>query len=244
MKQQLTITTCFVIIASVTCSKHRFISSTFVPPAAPTLATNSPASIDAVKARKRAVATGYVVPSAKNKQRGGGPLFAKKKKAPAGKKKVQVKLLKYVEGTGRMGDIVMVAPAFYENMLKKTGSGILITDDEVEKESSEKAAKEKAQLDLATDLKSKIEDISLVIPKKVGKDGHLFGAVGKKVLFNELKSKFPKGALGGKQVKILEMKDEEGKSLDHDIKETGEYTATISLLKDMSADFKVSVVEE
>eukprot|EP00957_Ditylum_brightwellii_P171059 13022192-Ditylum_brightwellii.AAC.1 len=159
MKQSFMITTCLALVASVNSAQHRFISSTFVPPAVPSVVSSAPAPVDIAKVRQRAIATGYIVPAATDVRRG-GPLYAKKK-APPAKKKVQVKLLKYVEGIGSIGEVVMVAPAFFENKLKRSGSGVLISDEDVQKETSEKEAKAKAQLELATDLKAKIEEINL-----------------------------------------------------------------------------------
>ena len=71
-------------------------------------------------------------------KRDGLPLYAKKKKkdTTVGKSgKIQVKLLKYVAGTGSAGEVIMVAPAFFANKLQKTGSAVRISDDDVEKES-------------------------------------------------------------------------------------------------------------
>mmetsp|Transcript_4868 Transcript_4868/g.9279 ORF Transcript_4868/g.9279 Transcript_4868/m.9279 type:complete len:259 (+) Transcript_4868:142-918(+) len=180
--------------------------------------------------------------------RNGGPLlFAKKSKdTTAGKSgKIQVKLLKHVAGTGSAGDIIMVAPAFFMNKLQKTGSAVRITDEEVQQECTEKAQQDKEARDLANQLKEKLETINLVLSKKAGPDGHLFGGIGYKVIFSELEKEFPKGALGAKYIKITVVKDKNsGELLNHDIKSVGDYTVTISLLKDISADFGLTVKNE
>jgi len=176
--------------------------------------------------------------------RNGLPLFSKKKKkdANAGKSgKIQVKLLKHIAGTGSAGDIISVAPAFFANKLQKSGSAVKITDEEVEKDKALKAGQDKDAQDLANVLKEKFENITLELPKKAGPDGKLFGGISYKTIFGELKKEFPKGALDAKYIKITDMKDEDGSPLKHDIKAVGDYTATISLLKGVSTDFKVTI---
>mmetsp|Transcript_23122 Transcript_23122/g.35679 ORF Transcript_23122/g.35679 Transcript_23122/m.35679 type:complete len:156 (-) Transcript_23122:63-530(-) len=154
-------------------------------------------------------------------------------------------MLKFVEGTGRVGDVVTVSSAFWMNRLKKTNSAVMITDSEAdaEKEASNAAAKE--ALDLANDLKAKIEDFgTLSISKKAGPDGQLFGGVGKKAVLESLAEAFPKGVLAGKAVKVVNIKDEGGSVLKHDIKEIGEYGVTLSLHAKVKVDFKVDINAE
>eukprot|EP00586_Coscinodiscus_wailesii_P011159 CAMPEP_0172495894 /NCGR_PEP_ID=MMETSP1066-20121228/79676_1 /TAXON_ID=671091 /ORGANISM="Coscinodiscus wailesii, Strain CCMP2513" /LENGTH=176 /DNA_ID=CAMNT_0013267899 /DNA_START=313 /DNA_END=843 /DNA_ORIENTATION=- len=159
--------------------------------------------------------------------------------------KVQVKLLKNIPGTGVIGDVIMVTPAFFENKLKKTQSAVRISDEEVSKEKETRAKKQKAELETANDMKDHLTDYELVLKRKAGPEGHLFGGVGKKVILEELRSGFPKGALDGKSVKISKIKDaESGEEVKQDIKEIGVFTATISLLSDIKADFSVTVEAE
>jgi len=209
-------------------------------------------------ARRRAVATGYGVETKTNaitnaiqltqKNSVTGPLFSKKIKATGSSAakggKLQVKLLKYVEGTGSIGDIVMVAPAFFENKLKRTGSAVLISDEEVDAENKKKLLLQKAQLEQALDMQKKIQEVELSMVKKAGPEGHLFGGVAKKDILEELKRKFPKGALDGKQIKIATVQRVEGEEVKADIKEVGLYTSTINLLGDITARFRVNVTAE
>jgi ribosomal protein L9 len=179
--------------------------------------------------------------------RSGGPLlFAKKSKdTTVGKGgKIQVKLLKHVAGTGSAGDVIKVAPAFFMNKLQKTGSAVRITDEEVEKECAEKAQQDKEARESAHQLKEKIDAMTLVLSKKAGPDGQLFGGIGYKAIFSELEKEFPKGALGAKYIKITSVKDDKGELLTHDIKSVGDYKVTISLLKDVAADFGLTVKNE
>lgn len=182
-------------------------------------------------------------------KRNGLPLYAKKKKkdTTVGKSgKIQVKLLKYVAGTGSAGEVIMVAPAFFANKLQKTGSAVRISDDDVEKESEVQKQKDDEATSLANDLKEKLDGKTLTLAKKAGPDGQLFGGIGYKLILSELKKDFPKGCLDAKYIKMTSIKDDgdDGKVLKHDIKTIGEYTATISLLKGVSADFQVVVTSE
>ena len=173
-------------------------------------------------------------------------LAKRKKKSPNEGKggKIQVKLLKYVEGTGSVGDVVMVAPAFFEHKLKKTKSAVRVSNEEVAQEQAEEAAQRQAELAQATDLQEKINNLDLSIPKKAGPDGTLFGGVNKKTILTHLKELYPKGTLDAKYIKITSIKGSDEKELKGDIKVIGSYTAIITLLKDISAKFKVTVVEE
>ena len=179
--------------------------------------------------------------------RNGFPLFGKKKSkdTTAGKSgKIQVKLLKHVAGTGSAGEVIMVAPSFFANKLQKSGSAVRITDEDAQKESEEKAQKEKEEKAVANDLKEKIDQLTLSLAKKSGPDGQLFGGINYKAILTSLKQDFPQGCLDAKYIKITGIKDSDGKVMKHDIKAVGDYTATISLLKGVSADFKVVVEGE
>lgn len=172
-------------------------------------------------------------------------LYSKKKDSTISKGgKIQVKLTKHVPGTGSAGDIIMVAPAFFLNKLQKTGSAVRITDDEVAKEQAEKKQHEKEAKELALDLKSKLEVMQITMAKTAGADGKLFGGIGYKAIMEELKKRFPQGCLDAKFIKIHEIKNDQNEIEKHDIKCVGDYVATISLSKDISAQFKLSIVAE
>eukprot|EP00593_Proboscia_inermis_P011083 CAMPEP_0171302548 /NCGR_PEP_ID=MMETSP0816-20121228/11951_1 /TAXON_ID=420281 /ORGANISM="Proboscia inermis, Strain CCAP1064/1" /LENGTH=154 /DNA_ID=CAMNT_0011781101 /DNA_START=316 /DNA_END=780 /DNA_ORIENTATION=+ len=154
-------------------------------------------------------------------------------------------MLKYVEGTGKIGDVVMVAPAFYENKLKKSGSAVMVTDEEVASNAAEKTAAKGKELKIAEDLKLKLNDFTLSLSKKAGPDGHLFGAIGKKLIFSELQKKFPSTPLNGKQIRIISLTGEDGSDLGkHDIKMIGDYEALIAIQSDINAKIKVIVTAD
>jgi len=172
------------------------------------------------------------------KKKGGGA------SAPASKK-MQVKLLKHVAGTGQAGQIVMVSPAFYNNKLRPTKSAEVISDEQLQQEQEEAQEQEKATRQKAIELKDKLEDTTLEITRKAGPDGQLFGGIGAKVIMEELKVKLGNDVfLDSKSVKISQMTDSDGKKMRGDIKHTGEFGAVLSLIKDITAKFTISVKPE
>jgi len=119
---------------------------------------------------------------------------------------------------------------------------VRISDEEVAKENAVNEEKNRAKNDVATATKEKIEDFELVLSKKTGPDGRLFGGVTHKLILEELGKVLPEGSLGCKQVKISGIKSEDGTDVGRDIKRTGEYKATIKLLDNISAEFGISII--
>jgi len=152
-------------------------------------------------------------------------------------------MTKHVAGTGNIGDVILVAPAFYENKLKKTQSARPVTDEEVEQQKSEQKQQQQERDAMAIKAKEQLENMKIVFEKKAGPEGHLFGGIKPKDVLLECKSKFPKKskAMEGKAVKVLGLLDEEGKDIGHDIKELGVYIATISLGSDVQAKVAITV---
>lgn len=241
-----------VVAGPSSSSSFALKTASFVPPAAPSIASSSPAPTHVINARHEAAIQGYgttatAAAAAAPPPRHQLPLWAKKKKtaSPAASKKIQVKLLKYVSGTGSAGDVVLVTPAFYNNKLRPTKSATPITDDELRAEQSEQQAQMEANSAAATKIKEQLEqdDFSLVIQKKAGPDGQLFGAVSTKVILNSLRDTVSDDYLNQKQVKIVQVA-QDGKKMRGDIKHVGDYGVNLALTKDISAKFEVSVQGE
>ena len=244
------------LLSSVTADSYS--TSAFIQPASPTNVFDTHHNIAAIQNRQQQQKlhrNPHISSSFGTKTIGINPqfgrngvplLFAKKKKdTTVGKgNKIQVKLLKHIAGTGQAGDVIMVAPAFFTNKLQKTKSAVRITDEEVAKERAEKDSFDKEQKENATIVKQKLEEMKVSFPKKAGPNGHLFGGVGYRSILDEIKKDFPKGCLDGKHVKITEIKMSDGKKLRGDIKEVGEYSVNISLMKGITASLELSVVAE
>jgi large subunit ribosomal protein L9 len=172
-------------------------------------------------------------------------LFLSKKKAsPTPVKKVQVKMLKYVEGTGHVGEVVMVTPAFFQNKLRPSASAIMITDEEVMKEKAEAEARENETRAKAEAMKEQIVDLSLLMVRKAGPDGHLFGGIGPKCIMDELSKAVNDDFLKQKGIRIASISNEDGMDVTGDIKHTGVYKVSINLTKEIYGSFNIVVQSE
>jgi ribosomal protein L9 len=181
------------------------------------------------------------------------PLYSKKKSgssssATAPTKKVQVKLLQNVPGTGQAGEVILVTPAFFNNKLLPTHLAKIISDEQVEQERQAKNAKEQADDARAVQLKAQIEALpALVLRRKVGPNGQLFGGVGPKMIMDLLSSAIPDEFwTQQKGVKITAMMDavDGQKKIVGDIKTVGTYRANIALTKAHSATLSFVIAAE
>lgn len=153
-------------------------------------------------------------------------------------------MLKYVEGTGHVGEIVMVTPAFFQNKLRPTASAVIISDEEVMKAKAEQAAQEQETRAKAESLKEQLTGLSISILRKAGPEGHLFGGIGPKCIMEELGNRIQDDFLKNKNVKILSIADDNGDILRGDVKHTGTYHVSMSLTNDISASFDMIVAPE
>lgn len=173
-------------------------------------------------------------------------LFSKKKgsASPASAKKIQVKLLKHVAGTGQAGEVVKVTPAFFNNRLRPTSLAKLISEEELEQEQTANAVARLEQDRVAQTMKDRIEALSFCLKRKVGPNGQLFGGVGPKVIMDELYDAIPDDFLTQKTVKIATLTDEHGKKIQGDIKSVGLFKASITLTSDYSATLDLKIEAE
>jgi len=175
-------------------------------------------------------------------------LYSKKKKAaPAATKKIQVKMLKAVAGTGQKGDVVLVTPAFFNNKLRPTQSASIISDEEVEQEQAERATAEQERTAQANAIKEYVEgNQPLKLTQKAGPDGQLFGAIHAKTVLEAVSKQLSEddaAFLEQKSIKIA-LLDGEGKKMRGDIKHVGEFQANIALTKNISAKLDIVVEAE
>jgi len=182
--------------------------------------------------------------------------------------KIQVVLLQTVPDVGQTGDVVFVSSAVFQNQLKRTNKARLISAEEVAKMESEERAQEKEAYDMAVKTKSMLEEamlanlgggdadqcaddgkdicgIALEMKRKAGPEGNLFGGVNPKMVMDALKEQYPDGSWEGKQVKLGEVKDMEGKTVAKmDIKQVGEYVVKLYLGKGVDISFILAIVAE
>jgi large subunit ribosomal protein L9 len=235
MLRPLLVVTLFVLLTlspPVTASNRSGRRASFVPAAAPLLTSS--------KAPTEAVSTGYGLYVTSKTER----LAKKKSAAAAAPKKFQVKLSKHVAGTGQAGDVVLVTPAFYNNKLRPTKSAEIITDEAVKQEQAEAKEKEDALIAAATEVKAELENFCLVIQRKAGPEGQLFGGIGPKIIVEELSKQLPKKLWDEKCVKIIDLMDEQGTTIRGDLKHIGKFRGNISLTSNISGSLNISIEAE
>jgi large subunit ribosomal protein L9 len=104
---------------------------------------------------------------------------------------MKVLLTKDVKGVGKTGEIKEVADGYGKNFLIGKGLALLATHEVIKKyeaDQRKKAANEAAEVERLTAIKTQLADIKVVISKKLGNTGHLFGAVTKEEIADALKA--------------------------------------------------------
>lgn len=104
---------------------------------------------------------------------------------------MKVLLTKDVKGVGKTGEIKEVADGYGKNFLIGKGLALAATNEVLKKyeaEQRKKAANEAAEIERLNALKARLADLKVVISKKLGNTGHLFGAVTKDEIADALKA--------------------------------------------------------
>ncbi|WP_456323067.1 50S ribosomal protein L9 [Hydrogenimonas sp.] len=147
---------------------------------------------------------------------------------------MKVLLIKDVKGLGRAGEIKEVKDGYGRNFLVGRGFAKVATEDvikewqEAQKRKEMQEAEEIAQLNA---LKEKLEKLHLVITKKLGANGSLFGAITNHDIAEALKKQ-------GIDI------DKKTIHLDGAIKATGLYEADVKLGHGIHAKLKFEVAGE
>lgn len=145
---------------------------------------------------------------------------------------MEIILKEYVKGLGEKGDIVEVKNGYGRNFLIPKGLAMIATESakKVVAENLRQAAhRQEHILEEAQKVAEKLQEAKLVVETLAGVDGKLFGSVTPLMVENELKEK-------GFDV------DRKRISFDGDVKETGSYTITIDLHKEVKAEVQMDVV--
>ncbi|MBD3809230.1 MAG: 50S ribosomal protein L9 [Sulfuricurvum sp.] len=106
---------------------------------------------------------------------------------------MKVLLTKDVKGVGKAGEIKDVADGYGKNFLIGKGLALAATNEVLKKYESEqkkKAASQAAEIERLNAIKEQLANIKVVISKKLGNTGHLFGAVTKDEIVDALKAQF------------------------------------------------------
>ena len=102
---------------------------------------------------------------------------------------MKVLLIKDVKSLGKAGDVKEVKDGYGKNFLIAKGFAKHATAEIIEehkKEVAEKEAQEKAELVRLEELAKKLDKLEIIVKKKVGDNGHLFGAVTKEEIAQAL----------------------------------------------------------
>ena len=103
---------------------------------------------------------------------------------------MKVLLIKDVKGLGKSGEVKEVKPGYGQNFLIKKGFAKPATAEVLEQHAADEARKAqelKDEIAAFEDIAKKLEKAEIIITKKVGENGHLFGAITKDEVVKALK---------------------------------------------------------
>eukprot|EP01031_Cornospumella_fuschlensis_P027286 gene27286-32958_t len=105
--------------------------------------------------------------------------------------KIRVQLLADVKDVGKKGDILMVNPAVYMNVLQIKRLAKKVSDEELASMQAEQQQKAFAAYTAADTYAKQLKTIALTIAKKIGANNQLFGSVNRKQVLEEIKRLAP-----------------------------------------------------
>ena len=136
-----------------------------------------------------------------------------------------------VRGLGHRGDTVTVKPGYARNFLFPQGVAYEATAANVRKLSEEKKKYDERMLQekgVASNVASKVEGMTVVIAKKAGEEGHLYGSVTASEIAD---------ALSAKGIEV----DRRRVELAEPIRRLGTHTVHVRLHRDVTATLNVEV---
>ncbi len=147
---------------------------------------------------------------------------------------IEVILKQEVEHLGERGDIVKVAPGYARNYLLPRKLALAVTagnKKQIEFEKKAAAARANEERAVAQALATRFAQVEVVVKRKVGENGHLYGSVTSADIADAL-------AAQGYEV------DKRRVQLGDPLKELGETQVPIRLHRDVTAQVKVVVAPE
>ena len=145
---------------------------------------------------------------------------------------MQVILLKDVKGMGKAGEVCKASDGYARNLLIPKGLVMEATPQNLkvlEKKKAEIEAQRQMDIQVANELKAKIEAVTVELTTKAGENGKLFGAITSKDIADALE----------KDHKIF--LDKKKIELSAPIKQTGLSEVELKLYQGISAKCKVNV---
>lgn len=144
-------------------------------------------------------------------------------------------LLEKVTNLGTLGDKVSVKPGYGRNFLIPQGKAVPANAANVaafEARRAELEARQAEQLASATARAEKMADLTLIIARKVGGEGKLFGSVS---VSDIAEAAVEQG---------IELSRQEVRLPEGPLRQIGEYQVTLQLHSDVDVEIKVHVVAE
>lgn len=148
---------------------------------------------------------------------------------------MKVLLIKDVKGLGKKGEVKEVKDGYGKNFLIGKGFALHATNEVLKKHAAsekKKAEDAAAELEKLKNLEKELGQVKIVIRRKLGANGSLFGAVTKDEIAHELEE----------QAKIII--DKKTVEIDHVIKSTGIFDITLKLGHGIHAPLKVEIIGE
>ena len=148
---------------------------------------------------------------------------------------MKVILLTELKGRGGEGDVVDVAPGFFNNYLGPKKMAVLATAGnlkQLEQRQGNIAKREEKRIADANELKTALEAKRVHVVAKVGEEGILFGSVTAQMIAAAVQAEL------GVEV------DKRRIDVKHAIKTAGEHEVVVSLYREIKAVVKIFVGEE
>lgn len=148
---------------------------------------------------------------------------------------MKVILLQDVKGQGKKNQVINVSDGYAHNFLIPQGLAFEATPGKIKELSVQKALEDKKKQNeenLAKEQASKMKDLLIKIPSKVGDNGKLFGAIGNKDISEELEKQ------------ALYVVDKRKIVLKEPLKSLGQFDVTVKLHPKVHVNIKVEIVPE
>jgi|LFIK01.1.fsa_nt_gi large subunit ribosomal protein L9 len=139
-----------------------------------------------------------------------------------------------VEQLGQAGDLVDVKPGYGRNYLIPQGKAVMATEGALKAmEALKREAERRAELTIeaAKELAGKLEATSITLTARTGEDDKIHGSITTMQVAEALSER-------GLEV------DRRKITLDQEIKQLGEYTATVEVISELKPKIKIWVVKE
>ena len=138
-------------------------------------------------------------------------------------------LLEKVQNLGALGDTVRVKPGYARNFLIPGGKAVAATPANIAAFEARRAELEKAQAEARG---AKLEDLRIVVRRKAGEEGKLFGSVG------------PADVAEAITAAGVELERSEVRMAGDSVRQVGEYAVEIVLHADVIAQVTLAVEAE